>query len=70
MIEVAGPREESLVEAAQLLVHRRGETLWIEGVSAPGAGHLYESGALLPGPGAILTGPTFAEWLEASVPVA
>ena len=39
-------------------------------MSAPGVGDLYESGAVLPGPGAILTGPTFAEWLEAAVPVA
>ena len=70
MVEVAGPREESLVEAAQLLVAKRGENLRIEGVSAPGVGDLYESGAVLPGPHAILTGPTFAEWLEAAVPVA
>ena len=69
ILEVAGPREESLVEAAQLLVARRGESLRVEGVSAPGVGDLYESGAVLPGPGAILTGPTFAEWLEAAVPV-
>jgi hypothetical protein len=25
-----------------------------------------ENGALLPGPGAILTGPTFAEWLDST----
>ncbi len=67
ILEVAGPREESLVEAAQLLVNRRGEDLRIEGVSAPGVGDLYESGAVLPGPGAVLTGPTFAEWLDAAV---
>ena len=70
IVEVAGPREESLVEAARLLVARSGENLRIEGVSAPGVGDLYESGAVLPGPRAILTGPTFAEWLEAAVPVA
>ncbi len=50
IVEVAGPREESLVEAAQLLVAQRGENLRIEGVSAPGVGDLYESGAVLPGP--------------------
>jgi hypothetical protein len=27
---------------------------------------LYESGALLPGPGATLAGPTFEEWLGAT----
>jgi hypothetical protein len=26
--------------------------------------HLYTSGALLPGPHAILAGPTFEEWLD------
>jgi uncharacterized protein YbjT (DUF2867 family) len=68
--EIAGPREESLVEAAKLLVARRGDDVRIEGVSAPGVGDLYESDALLPGPGAVLAGPTFAEWLDAAVFVA
>jgi uncharacterized protein YbjT (DUF2867 family) len=66
VVEVAGPREENLVDMATLLVARRGDTLKIEGVSQlddPDHG-LYESGALLPGPGAILAGPTFEEWLE------
>ena len=27
----------------------------------------YESGALLPGPGAILSGPTFEKWLDATL---
>ena len=27
---------------------------------------LYETGALLPGPGAILAGPTFEEWLDST----
>ena len=67
--EVAGPREENLVEAAGLLVSRRGDALRIEGVPVPAAfyGDLYESGALLPGPHAILAGPTFEEWLDANV---
>ena len=29
---------------------------------------LYESGGLLPGPEAILAGPTFEEWLALDVP--
>ena len=67
-IEVAGPREESLVELAKVLAARRGEPLRIEGVSDPSDpdSHLSESGALLPGPGAILTGPTFEAWLDAA----
>jgi hypothetical protein len=27
---------------------------------------LYETGGLLPGPGAILAGPTFEEWLDST----
>jgi uncharacterized protein YbjT (DUF2867 family) len=66
--EVAGPREESMVEAAALLAARRGHPAKIEGVTDPaGPDHeLNENGALLPGPGAILAGPTFAEWLDST----
>jgi uncharacterized protein YbjT (DUF2867 family) len=68
VLEVAGPREENLVDVAMLLTSRRGGPLKIEGVSDPNdPDHaLYESGALLPGPGAILAGPTFEEWLDAT----
>ena len=64
--EIAGPREESLVEVAKLLVARRGEPVRIEGVSDPADPdrNLYETGALLPGPHATLAGPTFGEWLD------
>ena len=65
--EVAGPREERLVQVAKLLLRRRGDTARIEEVSNPKDPHreLYESGALLPGPDATLAGPTFEEWLDA-----
>ena len=64
--EVAGPREESLVDLAVLYAARRGDPLKIEGVSDPADpdSELYESGGLLPGPDAILAGPTFEEWLD------
>jgi uncharacterized protein YbjT (DUF2867 family) len=64
--EIAGPREESLVEAARLLVSRRGDRLRIEEVSDSGVvdTDLSEEGALLPGPDATLAGPTFEEWLN------
>jgi uncharacterized protein YbjT (DUF2867 family) len=64
--EVAGPREELLAEAAQLLMDRRGEAVRVEGASDPADPNsdAYASGALLPGPDALLAGPTFAEWLE------
>jgi uncharacterized protein YbjT (DUF2867 family) len=67
--EIAGPREESLVEMARLLVTRRGDTVRIEGVSDPADpdADLYTSGALLPGPNATLAGPTFEEWLNSQV---
>ena len=69
-MEIAGPREESLVEVARLLAARRGDALRIEGVSDPADpdGELFETGALLPGPDAILAGPTFEQWLDATVP--
>jgi hypothetical protein len=49
--ELAGPREESLVEAARLLVSRRGDRLRIEEVSSSDVvdADLSEDGALLPG---------------------
>ena len=60
IVEIAGPREESMVEAARLLTARRGEALRIEGVTWD---ERYEAGAALPGPEATLAGPTFEEWL-------
>ncbi len=66
--EVAGPREESLIEMAALLAARRGYPSKIEGVSDPADPdrELNENGALLPSPGAILTGPTYADWLDSA----
>jgi uncharacterized protein YbjT (DUF2867 family) len=64
--EIAGPREERLVEVARLLAARRGDPVRIEGATNPADpdGDLYEQGALLPGPHATLDGPTFEDWLE------
>lgn len=66
--EIAGPREENLVDMAKLLVAHRGNPVRIEGVRDPADpdSHLYETGALLPGPHAILAGPTFQEWLDST----
>jgi uncharacterized protein YbjT (DUF2867 family) len=68
IMEIAGPQEESLVDAATLLVARRGDAVRVEGVSdVDDPDHdLYETGALLPGPDAILAGPTFEEWLDST----
>ena len=63
--EVAGPREESLVEAARLLVARRGNGLRVEaGELFPDPEGLYGAGGVLPGPIAKLAGPTYEEWLS------
>ena len=65
ILEIAGPREERLVELARLLAARRGDAARVEELGDPGNpdAELWASGGLLPGPGAILAGPTFAEWL-------
>jgi uncharacterized protein YbjT (DUF2867 family) len=64
--EIAGPREESLVQVAKLQLARRGEALEIQGVvDQDDPDHeLNLNGALLPGPNATLAGPTFEEWLD------
>jgi uncharacterized protein YbjT (DUF2867 family) len=63
--EIAGPRAESFVEMARLLVARRGDPVRIEGADNPAYPDdgVDEHDALLPGPNAILAGPTFEEWL-------
>jgi uncharacterized protein YbjT (DUF2867 family) len=65
ILEIAGPREERLVELARLLAARRGDDARVEEMGDPDNpdAELWTSGGLLPGPGAILAGPTFAEWL-------
>ena len=69
--EIAGPREYRLVEAARLVAVRRGEGLRVEEApldpSDPDS-ERYANGAALPGPGAKLAGPSFEEWLDATVP--
>jgi len=70
-IEVAGPREERLVEVARLVAARRGEGLRVEEQQSDPSdpdGELYANGGSLPGSGVKLAGPTFEEWLDATVP--
>jgi uncharacterized protein YbjT (DUF2867 family) len=63
--EIAGPREERLADLARTLVARRGLSLRIEETSDPNDPdhELFENGALLPSPHAVLAGPTFEDWL-------
>lgn len=67
--EIAGPREEYLPAMAELLATRRGDPVKIEAVSNPADPDdaLNSNGGLLPGPHATLAGPTFAEWLDATL---
>jgi uncharacterized protein YbjT (DUF2867 family) len=67
--EIAGPREEYLPAMAELLAARRGDPVKIEAVSNPADPDdaLNSDGALLPGPHATLAGPTFAQWLDATL---
>lgn len=69
--DVAGPREENLAEAIALLGRHRGDPARVVEFTDPSDPdmRLLTTGALLPGPDAILAGPTFAEWLE-TAPVA
>jgi len=68
--EIAGPREESFIDTAKLLVARRALPLRIEALSNPAwtdqDTKLMEAGALLPSPHATLAGPTFQDWLDAT----
>jgi uncharacterized protein YbjT (DUF2867 family) len=66
MVEIAGPRVENLADLGAMLAAHDGDPVKVEGVSDPDDPDdvLYESGQVLPGPDAIIAGPTFAEWLR------
>jgi hypothetical protein len=70
--ELAGPREERLVNVARLVAQKRGAPKSVEETDDPDDPMIQQSmsGALLPGPGAKLAGPTFEEWLESARSVA
>ncbi|MEU5948002.1 NAD(P)H-binding protein [Micromonospora sp. NPDC047465] len=62
--EVAGPRKETMSEAAQLLGARRGiKVVGVDGSGMPDA-EIAANGGFLPSPHAKLAGPTFQEWLD------
>ncbi|MFD0362021.1 SDR family oxidoreductase [Nocardia sp. GCM10030253] len=70
VIEVAGPEELNLADAASKVAARRGTPSRVKEVTnLDDPNHeLQSGGALLPGPDAILAGPTFAEWLDQHYP--
>ncbi|MFD7418051.1 SDR family oxidoreductase [Kitasatospora purpeofusca] len=63
--EIAGPREENLAEAAELVYAARGEDVTVVEVSEEGTPdrELLENGAFVAGPATTLAGPTLQEWL-------
>jgi uncharacterized protein YbjT (DUF2867 family) len=63
--DVAGPRRERLPDMARRLVEHRGERRRVVGLPLPGTmGRALRNGDGLPGPDAVLRGPTFADWLR------
>jgi hypothetical protein len=64
--EIAGPREENLVDMAKLFVAHHGMSLRIQGVTDPSDpdDKVWEDGSLLANPHATLAGPTFQAWLD------
>ncbi|WP_175585285.1 SDR family oxidoreductase [Nocardia cyriacigeorgica] len=70
MTEIAGPEELNLAAATARLAARRGAPARVQEITDnedpnrdPQA-----AGALLPGPGAIIAGPTFEQWLDQHYP--
>lgn len=65
-LDIAGPGEIRLVDAVAMVAARRGTPARVtETADVDDPDHLrLAGGALLPGPDAILAGPTFAEWLD------
>jgi len=62
--DLAGPREESLVDMVRGMARARGSRAWIPAIPLPGAsGRAQRDGSLLPGPDAVLGRQTYAEWL-------
>lgn len=63
--EIAGPREERLEQMIIAYARAIGSHWWLPTVSLPGAlGRAQRDGTLLPGPGCVRGGQTFAAWLE------
>ncbi len=61
VVELAGPEREHIVELARRILARRGENLSVIAREVP---EPMKNGALLPGPDALIAGPTFDEWLS------
>ncbi|GAA1487854.1 SDR family oxidoreductase [Brachybacterium sacelli] len=63
LAQIAGPREENTLAQARRLLAVRGDDTPVVGVAASES---MRRGGMLPGPEAILAGPTYDEWLAAT----
>lgn len=61
-LEVCGPEEAEMTDLVRQRLRGRGERALVVPVPFPGAAQAVRDGALLPGPGARVVGPTFDEW--------
>ncbi|WP_280343911.1 SDR family oxidoreductase [Nocardia abscessus] len=70
LAEIAGPEVFDLAAAAAEVAARRGEPARVEEIvdTADPNHELQAGGALLPGPDAIIAGPTFGQWLDQKYP--
>jgi uncharacterized protein YbjT (DUF2867 family) len=64
-LELAGPRQEDLVDLVRQLLALRGEDVEVDAVPAPAS---IASGSVLPGGGALLRGVDWETWARATVP--
>lgn len=60
LVQIAGPRAENTLDQARRLLAARGDETTVVGVPASES---MRAGGMLPGPEAILAGPTFDQWL-------
>ena len=58
--DLAGPQVERLVDQVRTLVERSGADVHVEPAQAPAS---MTDGSMLPGPGALLRGPAWGDWL-------
>lgn len=63
-VELAGPREENLVELVRRLVALRGDAVEVEPVPAPAS---IAGGSVLPGPGALVRGVDWDTWARTTL---
>jgi uncharacterized protein YbjT (DUF2867 family) len=59
-VQLAGPTAENLVDQVRRLVAHTGQDVTVEPVTAPAS---LTNGAMLPGPDALLRGPSWESWL-------